>query len=380
MNSWGEVRVSDALSKSRYSVGRIGRGAYQQAGKVAVVDQGQDLIAGFTDDVDAAYSGPLPVVIFGDHTRAIKYVDFPFVRGADGTQVLVPDRDVLDPEFLYYALMSRPLPSRGYNRHFKLLKELSVPQPPLAEQRTIARILRTVQRAKEQTDEVIAVAREVELSLSAHLFPQFQDGGNTSDWKRLGDCGAWLSGGTPSTSIPQYWGGDIPWITASSLTTFHLRDSVRRVTQEGLENGTRLVPEGSTIFVVRGMSLRKEFRVGYATRPMAFGQDCKAIQPHPDIDPLYLALAVRSRDRDVLQLVDRAGHGTGRLQTEAIKDVQIPVPPRQRQKEIVEAMVPAGAKVGAERRYLESLQGLFESLLHDLMSGELRLSDWDEAA
>src|SRR4051812_8111083 len=93
----------------------------------------------------------------------------------------------------------------------------------------------------------------------------------------LGECAIWYSGGTPSTSVPEYWGGDIPWITASSLHDFYVRDSERKITKLGLQNGTRLMPQDTIIFVVRGMSLKSEFRVGIARRPVAFGQDCKAI-------------------------------------------------------------------------------------------------------
>ena len=89
----------------------------------------------------------------------------------------------------------------------------------------------------------------------------------------FGECGEWYSGGTPRTSVSEYWGGDIPWITSSSLQSFYVKDSERRVTPIGLANGTRLMPTGTILFVVRGMSLKKEFRIGVAQRPVAFGQD-----------------------------------------------------------------------------------------------------------
>ena len=150
-----------------------------------------------------------------------------------------------------------------------------------------------------------------------------------SSWtvEPLGSLAAWLSGGTPLTSEPAYWGGDIPWISSGSLTSFHLWDSARRLTPMGLENGSRLVPAASIIFVVRGMSLKSEFRIGIAKRPMAFGQDCKALLPRRGVDAAFLAQAVRARSIDVLGMVDEAGHGTGRLATDRIKALRIPLPP-----------------------------------------------------
>lgn len=76
-----------------------------------------------------------PVVIFGDHTRAVKYVDFPFIAGADGVKVMRPIE--LDSKFFYYAMRWLPLPDKGYARHFQYVEKLSIPLPPLNEQRRI---------------------------------------------------------------------------------------------------------------------------------------------------------------------------------------------------------------------------------------------------
>ena len=121
---------------------------------------------------------------------------------------------------------------------------------------------------------------------------------------RLADTGTWLSGGTPRTSEPEFWGGDIPWISSKSLVSFRVRDSDRRVTSVGAQNGTRLVPRDSVLMVVRGMSLKSEFRMGITRREVAFGQDCKAILPGPGIDPGYLAYAIKAKTPEILELVD----------------------------------------------------------------------------
>ena len=72
---------------------------YQESGEFPVIDQGASFIAGWTDLTDFVISDNLPVVIFGDHTRIFKYVDFPFTLGADGTQLLYPNDDILNPRF-----------------------------------------------------------------------------------------------------------------------------------------------------------------------------------------------------------------------------------------------------------------------------------------
>jgi type I restriction enzyme S subunit len=119
---------------------KIKRSEYQKSGRFPIVDQSQADIAGYTDEESWLYQGELPVVIFGDHTRVLKFVDFPFCVGADGTQLLrpVPGNDV---RYLYYALRNVDLTNYGYERHFKYLKEEKIPAPLLPVQRRIAGIL-----------------------------------------------------------------------------------------------------------------------------------------------------------------------------------------------------------------------------------------------
>lgn len=142
----------------------------------------------------------------------------------------------------------------------------------------------------------------------------------------LAELASWLSGGTPNTSVDEYWNGSIPWISAASLKEFLVASSDRNVTPLGVANGTRVVPAGTTIFVVRGMSLMSEFRIGITTREVAFGQDCKALIPAKSVNPVFLAYAIRAQTSTILNLVDEAGHGTGRLQTDRIASLRIPIP------------------------------------------------------
>jgi len=153
---WEVVRFEDTILKKRVKVGKVRQQDYLPRGRFPIVDQGQNLIAGYWDNEDDVYYGPLPVIVFGDHTRTFKYVDFPFVRGADGTKILIPDTEKCLPLFLYYALLNLRIPSRGYNRHYSILREKILPLPPLAEQREIARILKAVD------DKIEAERREAE--------------------------------------------------------------------------------------------------------------------------------------------------------------------------------------------------------------------------
>jgi type I restriction enzyme, S subunit len=116
------------------------------------------------------------------------------------------------------------------------------------------------------------------------------------------------------------------------------------------------MPENTIIFVVRGMSLKTEFRIGISRKPVAFGQDCKALIPKNGIDPWYLAYAIRAKSQDILGLVDEAGHGTGRLQTDALKQLEIPIPPFEEQERIAKSIRLLDDKIDLVRQMNRTLE------------------------
>ncbi len=123
---------------------------FLKEGDYPIVDQGQSHIAGYTNVAAAVIKIPHAIVVFGDHTKAIKYIDFDFCPGADGTKIIVPI--VIDPRFFYTYLCSLNLDDRGYGRHFKILKQQTIPIPPLAEQKRIV----------TKVDELMAVCDALE--------------------------------------------------------------------------------------------------------------------------------------------------------------------------------------------------------------------------
>ena len=128
---------------------------FLEEGDIPVVDQGHRLVAGYVMNRSRICRASPPVIVFGDHTRAIKYVDFDFAMGADGTKVLVP-RSGNHPKYLYHALKAIQIPSAGYSRHYKFLKEMSIPLPPLVEQKRIAGILDAADALRAKRREALA--------------------------------------------------------------------------------------------------------------------------------------------------------------------------------------------------------------------------------
>jgi type I restriction enzyme S subunit len=137
------------------------------------------LISGYCDDADLAIHVESPVVIFGDHTCTIKFVDFDFAVGADGVKILAPIAG-LDARFLFYFLLNNPVDVKGYARHYRFIKDLAIPLPPLEEQERIVAILdeafAAIETATANTEKNLANARELFESELNRVFSQKGEG------------------------------------------------------------------------------------------------------------------------------------------------------------------------------------------------------------
>lgn len=169
MTVWPTVPFLEALVDQSGGNVKTLQSEYRESGRFPIVDQGKDLVGGYSDDPTIVCRSQPPVLVFGDHTRALKYVDFPFGMGADGVKVLHV-RDGFDPKFVFHYLRSLDIPSAGYSRHFKFLKERPVPRPPLEEQRRIAAILDQADGLRAKRREALARLDDLTQSIFLDMF------------------------------------------------------------------------------------------------------------------------------------------------------------------------------------------------------------------
>jgi len=147
--NWEVINFENSLNrKAKFLVGELKQKDYQIMGKYPIIDQSEEFITGYSDTKNLVYRGSLPVVIFGDHTRVVKFIDFPFIIGGSGIKILIPIKE-FDINYFYYLISGLNIESRGYNRHFGILKEKLIPKPSLIEQREIAEILQTIDQKIE---------------------------------------------------------------------------------------------------------------------------------------------------------------------------------------------------------------------------------------
>lgn len=240
---------------------------YLASGKYPIIDQGQDDIAGYTDREDGLFTD-VPAIIFGDHTRIVKYVDTPFFLGADGVKVLKATIPDVDYRYLYYAVSAVKIPNTGYNRHFKWLKEAQIPLPDISTQRRIADTL-------DKVAEGIALCRkmmdELDLMVKAKFVEMFGDpmlNPNRYALKKYGELFELNAGGTPSKAKPEYWeNGTISWIGSNLCqNTILYENDGKYISQEGYEHSSaRLFPADTVLIALVGATIGKTALLKFET-------------------------------------------------------------------------------------------------------------------
>lgn len=388
--SWTQRTVADCLVPTSFrSKRQIQTREYQTRGRFPIIDQGQQAIAGWTDDESAVIDAPLPVVVFGDHSRTLKYVDFPFVRGADGTQVMVP-AEALDTRFFYYACKFIDVPARGYNRHFGQLKESSFALPTsLDEQKAIANALRLVEEAVSHEIYRLKAASAIKRTAMSELFSR----GLYSQMQKESEVGlipeGWqidplathfsvCSGGTPSRGSPSYWeGGSIPWVKTTEVDYCVISDTEEKITALGLtESAAKLLPPDTLLMAMYGQGVTRG-KVAILGIEAACNQACAAmIKTDNAIDHKYLYHFLTWRYEAIRQLAH--GGQQQNLNLDIVRALPVAFPlDANEQLEICAALDAIDAQINLHRKKHQVLEVLFQALLYKLMTGEIDVNDLD---
>lgn len=196
-----------------------------------------------------------------------------------------------------------------------------------------------------------------------------------ADWhpSTLGAVVDFISGGTPSKDRAEYWGGAIPWVSAKDMKRFRLEETEDHVTEEGAANGTRLAAAGNVLLLVRGMTLLNDVPICVTRRPMTFNQDIKGLRSKAPLREAFLPYLLLGYKQRLLSMVDLAGHGTGRLNTDELKRLDILLPPPTHQRAIAEVLGALDDKIERNRRMSDTLENAARSLF-DAQFGES--ADW----
>jgi len=182
--SWSLLPVSEVVRNIPLTDKKIPQKQYLSRGKFPVFDQGQEYVGGYTDDAAMVVDCDLPVIVFGDHTRAVKLVNTAFAPGADGVKVLQPSTCIL-PKLLehFVRYLVTKIPNNGYSRHYQHLAKSLLPIPPLAEQH---RIVAKIEELFSELDQGVASLKTAREQLKVYrqsLLKNAFEGKLTAAWR-----------------------------------------------------------------------------------------------------------------------------------------------------------------------------------------------------
>jgi len=207
--TWQTKKLKDCIEKVKYTE-KIQRKEFLEFGNFPIVSQESDFINGYWNNKKDLFQIKTPVIIFGDHTQVLKYIDFNFVLGADGVKILQPKKN-LNTKYFYYFLQSINLKRLGYARHYRLLEEVEISYPEsLSAQKRIVKVLdkifEGIDKSKKNTEKNLENSREL---FESYLQSIFSNPGKGWEEKKLVEI-IKLEYGKPLNKIDRNENGKFP--------------------------------------------------------------------------------------------------------------------------------------------------------------------------
>lgn len=288
--------------------------------------------------------------------------------GSSEYYILRPSEAIL-PELLYYFLSSPrfkeyAIPAMtgtgGLQRVPRsTLESFRIPLPPLPIQQEIVAEIESYQK-------IIDGARQVVENYRPRINVQ-------PDWPRiaLGELTTTGSGGTPSKQVPEFWAGDIPWVSPKDMKQDFLVDTEDHISQDAVaQSATKLLPAGVLLCVVRSGILQHSFPVSLTTRPMAFNQDILAIQSNNEkLDIRYLFYIFKSKCNEILAEGIKPGVTVQSFHNGFFKAYQLPLPDIETQRSIVAEIEAEQALVNANKQLIERFEAKIKATINRVWGG-----------
>lgn len=367
MTQWKTVPFDNAFKDITSKGNKIPQDSYQRFGKYPIIDQGESFIAGYLDDESLAWNENLPVVIFGDHTRILKFVDFRFVLGADGTKVLKPSKDLI-PKFAYYNLLHLDIPSAGYSRHFRFLKESEISFPLFDEQKRIAAILDKADRLRRQRRFAQTLADSFLQSVFIKMFGNPVS--NPMNWEKvklnsLGDLDRGHSKHRPRNASHLY-GGIYPFVQTGDIanSTGYIKTFRQTYSEEGLKQ-SKLWKSG-TLCITIAANIAK---TAILTFDACFPDSVVGFTPNQKTNVNYIQQWFSFVQRNLEETAPESAQKN--INLEILRGLEIIAPPLPLQEKFAELVQKFERVRRQQREATRQAEHLFQTLLHRAFRGQL---------
>lgn len=363
MKSYNEI-----LSDVTKTAIKIPQSDYLDAGKYRIFDQGKEYSVGFSNDEQGVVTD-YPYIIFGDHTRVVKYVDEPCYIGADGVKLLKVINKDFDPRYVYYNILAKPIESQGYARHFKFLKEIQFTEKSFSEQQKIAAELDKIQSAIDNKKQQLSLLDEAVKSEFVEMFGE--NPVESGKWKveRLGNLCTITSGGTPDRKNEEYWkNGTIPWVKTTELQNNELSIVEEYITEKGLdESAAKIVPEETILLAMYGQGKTRGM-TAFLKIQASTNQACACILPtkSKELSQRFIWYFLIMNYENIRNLA--VGCNQLNLNSNLVKSIQIPIPPLDLQNQFAAFVQQIDKSKFVVKQQITDLQELLDSKMQEYFS------------
>jgi len=257
----------------------------------------------------------------------------------------------------------------------RLLSEVQIPLPPLPEQQAIASTLSDVDALITALEQLISKKCKIKQGAMQQLLtgkkrlPGF---GGEWEVKNIGDFASATAGGTPSTLVPEYWNGDIRWMSSGELNLKKVYGVEGRITEIGLKNSsTKIVPPKCVLIGLAGQGkTRGTAAINYIE--LCTNQSIAAIFPNDSFVPEYLFYNLYLRYNELRNL-STGDSGRGGLNLKIIKGIPIPFPSKKEQQAIAQILTDMGAEIESLEQKQNKYKAIKQGMMQELLTGKTRL-------
>ena len=383
---WDHATVAD-LVETVTPPKKLTTSTYLADGRFPIIDQSQSYICGWTNDDEAVITRPLPVIVFGDHTCVLKFVNRPFAQGADGVKILTARRRV-STLYLYHQLTYRPVVVEEYKRHFSALKDKVVcfPDPKSGEQQKVADCLGSLDDLIAADGRKLEALRQHKQGLMQQLcpqpgetrprlrFPEFED---APDWEevtlgtlldRPPDYGVNAAAVPFSESLPTY-------IRITDINDDGQFASRARVSVDIDATDEQYLEDGDIVLARTGASVGKSYRYREEDGRLVYAGFLIRVRPNPErLLSQFLAAYLSTWSYWDWVRLTSARSGQPGINATEYASIPLPLPPDRRtlaeQQKIADCLTSIDDQLNAQARKLDTLkqhkQGLLQQLFPSL--------------
>ena len=345
---------------TKYSL-KIPKNMYLKSGLYPIIDQGKEEIAGFSNQSTDIFND-VPIIIFGDHTRIFKYIDYPFFLGADGVKILKNISNLFLDKFLYYSIKNFKIPNTGYNRHFKWLKNFKIKYISLVEQKKIVNIIEKIEGFILQKKEQLNYLKKLNKSLFTTMFGDIKTNDKNWEIRKIEDCTL-----NNIKNIDLKTNGEITYIDISSInnkeniiSSYKKYDNIR----EAPSRAKKILNENDILISTVRPALKNIAIFNKKNSELTIGSTgfC-VLRPKDTIDSKYIFEIIKSNNFTEILIKRQIGANYPAVSDRDIKSIKIPIPPIELQNKFAERIEKIEKLKFEIEKSIEIAQNLYDSLI-----------------